>query len=208
MAGYGMDKQFAPNPVRILDPPDNPQARKNFSVSHLLDLEDVAAGMNGAKEAGPEARDGGKGAPEPSGGSSGSEGGALQEGERRRGRKKGGLRAILREMGSGARGRERARGCLSVLKGHPSASTVPRGQSWPAAAPARFSCASDLGMGTSSTRRTALVFRTSALPSPAQRLSPACDRRAPGPGEVLALGKIDLGKAPPSLGQGRKEACS
>ncbi|KAL8174780.1 UNVERIFIED_CONTAM: hypothetical protein K2H54_053696 [Gekko kuhli] len=75
-----MDKQFAPNPVRILDPPDNPQARKNFSVSHLLDLEEVAAGMNGAKEAGPEAREGGKGAPEPSGGSSGSEGGALPEG--------------------------------------------------------------------------------------------------------------------------------
>ncbi|XP_077163293.1 paired mesoderm homeobox protein 2 isoform X2 [Paroedura picta] len=81
VAAYGMDKQFAPNPVRILDPPDNPQARKNFSVSHLLDLEDVAAGMNGAKEAGPEAREGGKGAPEPSGGSSGSEGGALPEGE-------------------------------------------------------------------------------------------------------------------------------
>ncbi|XP_054854208.1 paired mesoderm homeobox protein 2 isoform X1 [Eublepharis macularius] len=81
VAAYGMDKQFAPNPVRILDPPDNPQARKNFSVSHLLDLEEVAAGMNGAKEPGPEARDGGKGAQEHSGGSSGSEGGALQEGE-------------------------------------------------------------------------------------------------------------------------------
>ncbi|KAJ6654601.1 hypothetical protein lerEdw1_006754 [Lerista edwardsae] len=81
VSAYGMDKQFAPNPVRILDPPDNPQARKNFSVSHLLDLEEVAAaGMNGAKEPGPEAREGGKGAREHSGGSSGSEGGALQEG--------------------------------------------------------------------------------------------------------------------------------
>uniref|UniRef100_A0A8D2IZY2 Paired related homeobox 2 n=1 Tax=Varanus komodoensis TaxID=61221 RepID=A0A8D2IZY2_VARKO len=70
VAAYGMDKQFAPNPVRILDPPDNPQARKNFSVSHLLDLEEVAAGMNGAKEPGPEAREGGKRAQEQSGGSS------------------------------------------------------------------------------------------------------------------------------------------
>uniref|UniRef100_A0A8D2IS49 Paired related homeobox 2 n=2 Tax=Varanus komodoensis TaxID=61221 RepID=A0A8D2IS49_VARKO len=81
VAAYGMDKQFAPNPVRILDPPDNPQARKNFSVSHLLDLEEVAAGMNGAKEPGPEAREGGKRAQEQSGGSSGSEGGAPREGE-------------------------------------------------------------------------------------------------------------------------------
>ncbi|XP_063001063.1 paired mesoderm homeobox protein 2 [Elgaria multicarinata webbii] len=81
VAAYGMDKQFAPNAVRILDPPDNPQARKNFSVSHLLDLEEVAAGMNGAKEPGPEARESGKGAQEQSGGSSGSEGGALREGE-------------------------------------------------------------------------------------------------------------------------------
>ncbi|CAI5794040.1 paired mesoderm homeobox protein 2 isoform X1 [Podarcis muralis] len=83
VAAFGMDKQFAPNPVRILDPPDNPQARKNFSVSHLLDLEEVAAGMNGAaKESGAEARESGKGGPDPSGGSSGSEGGgALREGE-------------------------------------------------------------------------------------------------------------------------------
>ncbi|XP_061460211.1 paired mesoderm homeobox protein 2 [Rhineura floridana] len=85
VAAFGMDKQFAPNPVRILDPPpDNPQARKNFSVSHLLDLEEVAAGMNGgAKESpGPEAREGGKGPQDHSGASSGSEGGgALREGE-------------------------------------------------------------------------------------------------------------------------------
>ncbi|KAM6431505.1 paired mesoderm homeobox protein 2 [Liasis olivaceus] len=82
VAAYGMDKQFAPNPVRILEPADNPQARKNFSVSHLLDLEEAAVGMNGAQEPGSEAREGGKGALDPSGGSSGSEGGgALREGE-------------------------------------------------------------------------------------------------------------------------------
>uniref|UniRef100_A0A8D0HDF0 Paired related homeobox 2 n=1 Tax=Sphenodon punctatus TaxID=8508 RepID=A0A8D0HDF0_SPHPU len=70
-----MDKQFVPNPVRILEAPDNnnPQGRKNFSVSHLLDLEEVAAGMNGGKDPGPEAREGGKGMQEQSGGSSGSE---------------------------------------------------------------------------------------------------------------------------------------
>ncbi|XP_005293413.2 paired mesoderm homeobox protein 2 [Terrapene carolina triunguis] len=72
-AAFGMDKQFGPSPGRILEPPDNPQGRKNFSVSHLLDLEEVAAGMNGGKEPGPEARDGAKGLQEPSGGSSGSE---------------------------------------------------------------------------------------------------------------------------------------
>ncbi|XP_034292007.1 paired mesoderm homeobox protein 2 [Pantherophis guttatus] len=76
VAAYGMDKQFAPNPVRILEPADNPQARKNFSVSHLLDLEEAAVGMNGTpQDAGSEAREGGKGAFDPSGGSSGSEGG-------------------------------------------------------------------------------------------------------------------------------------
>ncbi|ETE62584.1 Paired mesoderm homeobox protein 2, partial [Ophiophagus hannah] len=87
VSAYGMDKQFAPNPVRILEPADNPQARKNFSVSHLLDLEEAAVGMNGTpQDTGSEAREGGKGAFDPSGGSSGSEGGggegALREGER------------------------------------------------------------------------------------------------------------------------------
>ena len=57
------------------------QARKNFSVSHLLDLEEVAAA--GRRAAGPvsgpaEAREGA--AREPSGGSSGSEA-APQDGE-------------------------------------------------------------------------------------------------------------------------------
>ncbi|XP_026549924.1 paired mesoderm homeobox protein 2-like, partial [Notechis scutatus] len=76
VSAYSMDKQFAPNPVRILEPADNPQARKNFSVSHLLDLEEAAVGMNGTpQDAGSEAREGGKGAFDPSGGSSGSEGG-------------------------------------------------------------------------------------------------------------------------------------
>ncbi|XP_063172217.1 paired mesoderm homeobox protein 2 [Candoia aspera] len=73
VAAYGVDKQFAPNPVRLLEPADNPQARKNFSVSHLLDLEEAAVGMNGAREPGSEAGEGGKGALEPSGGSSGSD---------------------------------------------------------------------------------------------------------------------------------------
>ncbi|XP_074871813.1 paired mesoderm homeobox protein 2 [Carettochelys insculpta] len=71
-AAFGRDKAFGPGAGRLPEPPDNPQGRKNFSVSHLLDLEEVAAGMNGAK-AGPEPRDGAKGLPEPSGGSSGSE---------------------------------------------------------------------------------------------------------------------------------------
>uniref|UniRef100_A0A7M4E7P6 Paired related homeobox 2 n=1 Tax=Crocodylus porosus TaxID=8502 RepID=A0A7M4E7P6_CROPO len=72
-AAFGMDKPFGPGPARVLELPDTPQGRKNFSVSRLLDLEEVAAGMNGAKEPGAEPRDGAKGAQDPSGGSSGSE---------------------------------------------------------------------------------------------------------------------------------------
>ncbi|XP_029469821.1 paired mesoderm homeobox protein 2 [Rhinatrema bivittatum] len=61
--------------VRVLEPPEPPQGRKNFSVCHLLDLEEVAAaaaaaGLNGAPEPGMQRREGGQ---EPSGGSSGSE---------------------------------------------------------------------------------------------------------------------------------------
>uniref|UniRef100_A0A8D0EZG3 Paired related homeobox 2 n=1 Tax=Strix occidentalis caurina TaxID=311401 RepID=A0A8D0EZG3_STROC len=41
---FAMDKPFAPSAVRGPEPPENPQSRKNFSVSHLLDLEEVAAG--------------------------------------------------------------------------------------------------------------------------------------------------------------------
>uniref|UniRef100_A0A8C8B880 Paired related homeobox 2 n=1 Tax=Otus sunia TaxID=257818 RepID=A0A8C8B880_9STRI len=39
---FAMDKPFAPSAVRGPEPPENPQSRKNFSVSHLLDLEEVA----------------------------------------------------------------------------------------------------------------------------------------------------------------------
>ncbi|XP_021269900.1 paired mesoderm homeobox protein 2 isoform X2 [Numida meleagris] len=77
---FAMDKPFAPSTVRAPEPPENPQSRKNFSVSHLLDLEEVAAGMNGAPPAGPPPSAGGKAMPEPSGGSSGSEA-APQDGE-------------------------------------------------------------------------------------------------------------------------------
>lgn len=77
---FAMDKPFAPSTVRVPEPPENPQSRKNFSVSHLLDLEEVAAGMNGAPPAGPPPSAGGKAMPEPSGGSSGSEA-APQDGE-------------------------------------------------------------------------------------------------------------------------------
>ncbi|NXJ61772.1 PRRX2 protein, partial [Rostratula benghalensis] len=80
---FAMDKPFAPSAVRGPEPPENPQSRKNFSVSHLLDLEEVAAGMNGTPPAGPQPAGGGKAMPEPSGGSSGSEA-APQDGESRR----------------------------------------------------------------------------------------------------------------------------
>ncbi|XP_064379822.1 paired mesoderm homeobox protein 2 isoform X3 [Dromaius novaehollandiae] len=70
---FAMDKPFAPSAVRGPEPPENPQSRKNFSVSHLLDLEEVAAGMNGAPPGGPPPAGGAKAMPEPSGGSSGSE---------------------------------------------------------------------------------------------------------------------------------------
>ncbi|XP_067327903.1 paired mesoderm homeobox protein 2 [Anolis sagrei] len=69
----GFEKPFGGG----LPPPppmdSNPASRKNFSVSHLLDLEEVA-GMNGGPQAGAGPRDG-AGAPheQPSGGSSGSE---------------------------------------------------------------------------------------------------------------------------------------
>ncbi|XP_014798209.1 PREDICTED: paired mesoderm homeobox protein 2 isoform X4 [Calidris pugnax] len=79
---FAMDKPFAPSAVRGPEPPENPQSRKNFSVSHLLDLEEVAAGMNGTPPppGPPPGAGGGKAIPEPSGGSSGSEA-APQDGE-------------------------------------------------------------------------------------------------------------------------------
>ncbi|NWU42433.1 PRRX2 protein, partial [Hylia prasina] len=48
---FAMDKPFAPGAVRGPEPPENAQSRKNFSVSHLLDLEEVAAGCHGASPA-------------------------------------------------------------------------------------------------------------------------------------------------------------
>ncbi|XP_045739276.1 paired mesoderm homeobox protein 2 [Mirounga angustirostris] len=69
-----------PPPPPALGPGDCAQARKNFTVSHLLDLEEVAAaGRLAARPAArAEAREGA--AREPSGGSSGSEA-APQDGE-------------------------------------------------------------------------------------------------------------------------------
>uniref|UniRef100_A0A8C6YL77 Paired related homeobox 2 n=1 Tax=Nothoprocta perdicaria TaxID=30464 RepID=A0A8C6YL77_NOTPE len=49
---FAMDKAFAPSAARGPEPPENAQSRKNFSVSHLLDLEEVAAGMNGTPPGG------------------------------------------------------------------------------------------------------------------------------------------------------------
>ncbi|EDL93289.1 paired related homeobox 2 (predicted) [Rattus norvegicus] len=78
-AAFALDPP-APGPGPPPAPGDCAQARKNFSVSHLLDLEEVAAaGRRAAGPVpGPEAREGA--AREPSGGSSGSEA-APQDGE-------------------------------------------------------------------------------------------------------------------------------
>ncbi|XP_038194086.1 paired mesoderm homeobox protein 2 [Arvicola amphibius] len=78
-AAFALDPP-APGPGSPPAPGDCAQARKNFSVSHLLDLEEVAAAGRRAAGpvAGPEAREGAT--REPSGGSSGSEA-APQDGE-------------------------------------------------------------------------------------------------------------------------------
>lgn len=78
-AAFALDPP-APGPGPPPAPGDCAQARKNFSVSHLLDLEEVAAAGRRAAGpvAGPEAREGAT--REPSGGSSGSEA-APQDGE-------------------------------------------------------------------------------------------------------------------------------
>lgn len=78
-AAFALDPP-APGPGPPPAPGDCAQARKNFSVSHLLDLEEVAAAGRRAAGPGPgpEAREGA--AREPSGGSSGSEA-APQDGE-------------------------------------------------------------------------------------------------------------------------------
>lgn len=47
----GLDKSGPPNTMRILEAPELPHSRKNFSVSHLLDLEEAAAaGMQGSRD--------------------------------------------------------------------------------------------------------------------------------------------------------------
>ncbi|XP_053551316.1 paired mesoderm homeobox protein 2 [Bombina bombina] len=49
-----LDKPVPINTVRLMEVTEAPHSRKNFSVSHLLDLEDVvAAGMQGARDLGP-----------------------------------------------------------------------------------------------------------------------------------------------------------
>ncbi|XP_054377172.1 paired mesoderm homeobox protein 2 isoform X5 [Pongo abelii] len=76
-AAFALDKPALgpgpPPPPPAMGPGDCAQARKNFSVSHLLDLEEVAAAGRLAARPGAraEAREGA--AREPSGGSSGSE---------------------------------------------------------------------------------------------------------------------------------------
>nr|XP_021506862.1 paired mesoderm homeobox protein 2 [Meriones unguiculatus] len=78
-AAFALDPP-APGPGPPTAPGDCAQARKNFSVSHLLDLEEVAAAGRRAAGPGPgpEARE--AAAREPSGGSSGSEA-APQDGD-------------------------------------------------------------------------------------------------------------------------------
>lgn len=101
-AAFALDRPaLGPGPPpAALGPGDCAQARKNFSVSHLLDLEEVAAGRLAAP-AGAEAREGA--AREPSGGSSGSEA-APQDGECGPG---GGAGRGNGARGPGSRGRRR-----------------------------------------------------------------------------------------------------
>ncbi|XP_066568810.1 paired mesoderm homeobox protein 2-like isoform X2 [Amia ocellicauda] len=77
--GYWVEKQFAPTPVRRMDSIEGSQNRTNFSVSHLLDLEE-GSGMSGVEEpagggrgAGRGSREPGRGLQEQAGVSSGSE---------------------------------------------------------------------------------------------------------------------------------------
>ncbi|XP_064165582.1 paired mesoderm homeobox protein 2-like isoform X1 [Anguilla rostrata] len=70
--GYLPEKQFTPNPLSRMDTVDGSQNRKNFSVSHLLDLEEVSV-MNCIKEPAVVMKDVGKGLKEQSAASSGSE---------------------------------------------------------------------------------------------------------------------------------------
>lgn len=84
-AAFALDKPplgpGPPPPPPALGPGDCAQARKNFTVSHLLDLEEVAAAGRRAARPAPRAEAQEGAAREPSGGSSGSEA-APQDGER------------------------------------------------------------------------------------------------------------------------------
>lgn len=97
-AAFALDPP-APGPGPPPAPGDCAQARKNFSVSHLLDLEEVAAAGRRAAGpvAGPEAREGAT--REPSGGSSGSEA-APQDGECAAWEPTGGLRTWAAGLGA------------------------------------------------------------------------------------------------------------
>lgn len=78
-AAFALDPPApGPGPPAPPAPSDCAQARKNFSVSHLLDLEEVAAAGRRAARPQAEARE--SAAREPSGGSSGSEA-APQDGD-------------------------------------------------------------------------------------------------------------------------------
>ncbi|KAM4697062.1 paired mesoderm homeobox protein 2 [Rhinophrynus dorsalis] len=67
-----LDKSGPSNTMRMMETPELPHSRTNFSVSHLLDLEEAAAaGMQGAGDLGPPIEDEDKEAV--SGGSSDSE---------------------------------------------------------------------------------------------------------------------------------------
>uniref|UniRef100_A0A3Q2H9A1 Paired related homeobox 2 n=1 Tax=Equus caballus TaxID=9796 RepID=A0A3Q2H9A1_HORSE len=83
-AAFALDKPplgpGPPPPPPALGPGDCAQARKNFTVSHLLDLEEVAAAGRRAARPAPRAEAQEGAAREPSGGSSGSEA-APQDGE-------------------------------------------------------------------------------------------------------------------------------
>ncbi|XP_061071716.1 paired mesoderm homeobox protein 2-like [Conger conger] len=81
--GYLLEKQFTPSPLSRMDTVDGSQNRKNFSVSHLLDLEEASL-MNCTKEpAAAVMKNVGKGPREQSNASSGSEA-ALQDTDSRR----------------------------------------------------------------------------------------------------------------------------
>lgn len=171
-AAFALDKPAlgpGPPPPPALGPGDCAQARKNFTVSHLLDLEEVAAaGRLAARPAGAEAREGA--AREPSGGSSGSDA-APQDGECGAGGAAGG--SWERDAGSRARGagaggpRPGALGCGAprdrLPSGHTQAVLVmeraevtraPRrpGRGWPLAraTSGRWNCAPGSGVGLGS----------------------------------------------------------